>query len=437
MSKWKEKYLREIADIRVSNVDKKIYPNKSLVKLCNYMDAYSNDYITRKISFSTGSADANEIQRFGLKIDDVIITKDSETPEDIAVSSVVTEELQNVVCGYHLAILRPDKNQIDGKYLMLKLKGNDAKSYFLSVANGSTRFGLTIGNIEKAKISFPTLHHQRRIAFIISTVDAVIDKTQIAIAKYKAIKHGMLHDLLTRGIDISTGKLRPKYNDAPDLYKESKLGWVPKEWDVDNMESLTEKIGSGVTPTGGSEIYKSSGVLFLRSQNILIGSLSIDDAAFITNEIDEKMETSRVRPFDVLLNITGASIGRCAYFPIELKSANVNQHVCIIRFKNISKPLAIFASEFLNSGFGQSQINRSNAGGNRDGLNFQQIKSFHFPVLEVSELEKISEVVEAQNQKLFTEQAYLQKLQQIKAGLMDDLLSGKKEVIIKEEVLNG
>ena len=111
MSKWKEKYLTEIADIRVSNVDKKIYPNKSLVKLCNYMDAYSNDYITSKISFSIGSADENEIKRFGLQINDVIITKDSETPDDIAVSAVVVEEIENLICGYHLAILRPDKKE--------------------------------------------------------------------------------------------------------------------------------------------------------------------------------------------------------------------------------------------------------------------------------------------------------------------------------------
>lgn len=122
MSEWQERYMKDVVDIRVSNVDKKIHPNKSLVKLCNYMDAYSNNYISSKMAFSIGSADVNEIQRFGLKIDDVMITKDSETPEDIAVSSVVIEELENVVCGYHLAILRPDKNEIYGKFLMLKLK---------------------------------------------------------------------------------------------------------------------------------------------------------------------------------------------------------------------------------------------------------------------------------------------------------------------------
>ena len=292
---------------------------------------------------------------------------------------------------------------------------------------------LSTYDISEAQCSFPSISEQREIAQILSATESVIEKTQQAIAKYKAIKQGMLHDLFTCGIDIKTGKLRPRYAEAPELYKESKLGWVPKEWEVDELFAFTEKIGSGVTPSGGSEVYKSSGVLFLRSQNVLTGRLSIHDVAFISHEIDEKMEGSRVKPYDVLLNITGASIGRSAYFPAELRAANVNQHVCIIRFYAASKHLAIFASEFLNSPIGQRQISRSNAGGNRDGLNFQQIKSFSFFKIEDMELRKISKIIEAKNMKLLIEETYLHKLQQIKQGLMSDLLSGKKRVKVEEK----
>src|SRR5262249_47735255 len=106
MSEWITDNLNNMAEIRVSNVDKKIHPHKATVFLCNYMDCYSNAYITSNLRFSEGTADSNELSRFSLKKDDVIITKDSETPEDIAVSSVVIDDLKNVVCGYHLAILR-------------------------------------------------------------------------------------------------------------------------------------------------------------------------------------------------------------------------------------------------------------------------------------------------------------------------------------------
>jgi type I restriction enzyme S subunit len=114
---------------------------------------------------------------------------------------------------------------------MQKLKLPDLKNYFYSVANGSTRYGLTIGNIENTRIKFPSLSEQRHISNILTTTDAVIEKTKVVIAKYKAIKQGMLRDLFTHGIDITTGKLRPKYADAPQLYKESKLGRVPREWE--------------------------------------------------------------------------------------------------------------------------------------------------------------------------------------------------------------
>ena len=214
MSEWKNKTLKQIADIRVSNVDKKIHLNKAIVKLCNYMDVYSNDYIKRDMPFQTGSADTNELLRFSLKLNDVIITKDSETPADIAIPAVISEYIDNLVCGYHLAILRSNSIELDGTFLMHKLKLPMIKNHFYQVANGSTRYGLTISDIENCAITIPTsLAEQHKIARILSTVDAVIEKTEAAIAKYKAIKAGIMQDLFTRGIDAKTGKLRPSYND--------------------------------------------------------------------------------------------------------------------------------------------------------------------------------------------------------------------------------
>lgn len=317
---------------------------------------------------------------------------------------------------------------IDTKWLFYNFLNTD-----LTILNEAT--GVPSVNskaLYKLKFKWFELPIQQHISHILTIADIVIEKTQSTISKYKVIKQGMLQDLFTRGIDVTTGKLRPKYEDAPELYKESKLGIMPRGWEMETLDRLTEKIGSGITPTGGSEIYKSSGVLFIRSQNVLIGRLAIEDAAFITKEIDERMEGSRVKPFDVLLNITGASIGRCAFFPSELESANVNQHVCIIRFLHTSKPLAVFASEFMNSDFGQCQINRSNAGGNRDGLNFQQIKSFNFPVIDEIELELISTIIETISEKINIEVIFQNKLQMIKVGLMEDLLGGKRSVKINQ-----
>lgn len=446
MNEWKEYLFEELIQsmqLGTSEIGSENNFGVPLLKMGNLLIGGFNFIKLEKLKEN----DTKKLTSFILKKGDFLFNT-RNTLELVGKSAVWNNQLD--IATFNSNIMRIKfKEEVDDFYLGFYFSGKSGWSEFKRVATGTTSVAAIYSrDLLKCKVLLPDYKSQRKIAHILSTADAVIEKTQAAIAKYKAIKQGMLHDLFTRGLisEKIIWKLRPRYEDAPHLYKPSKLGWIPKEWEVERLDSLTKKIGSGITPTGGSEIYKSSGVLFIRSQNVLVGSLSIEDVAFITNEIDEKMESSRVKPFDVLLNITGASIGRCAYFPFELKSANVNQHVCIIRFKDISKSLSVFSSEFLNSNFGQNQINKSNAGGNRDGLNFQQIKSFHFPVLNFSELEQISMIFGAQNNKIQTEQNYLHKLQQIKSGLMADLLSGEspnldsiglKDSMIKESSNQG
>jgi type I restriction enzyme S subunit len=111
--KWRDVQLKEIAEIRTSNVDKKTVADQPAVRLCNYTDVYYNPYITNDVSFMDATATKSQIEKFGLQKGDVIITKDSESPDDIAVPALIDEELDNVLCGYHLALIRPRANQAD------------------------------------------------------------------------------------------------------------------------------------------------------------------------------------------------------------------------------------------------------------------------------------------------------------------------------------
>lgn len=104
-------------------------------------------------------------------------------------------------------------------------------------------------------------------------------------------------------------------------------------WPLDRIKDHVDKIGSGVTPTGGAAAYLDAGIPLLRSQNIHFDGLRLDDVAYIATETHYEMRGSKVHPGDVLLNITGASIGRCTFVPENFGEANVNQHVCIIRSK--------------------------------------------------------------------------------------------------------
>ena len=198
---------------------------------------------------------------------------------------------------------------------------------------------------------------------------------------------------------------------------------LPKGWTVIKLSEYVNKIGSGVTPTGGSNTYKSKGIPLIRSQNVLWGKLELSDVAYIDNTQHQKMKSSKVTNGDVLLNITGASIGRAALV-FDIDEANVNQHVCIIRTKNELAPA--FLKDFLLSFGGQKQIEQFQSGGNRQGLNFEQIGSFKINLPPLPEQIKIAEILSTWDNSINTVQKLLANSQQQKKALMQQLLSGKK-----------
>jgi type I restriction enzyme S subunit len=209
-------------------------------------------------------------------------------------------------------------------------------------------------------------------------------------------------------------------------FKDSPLGEIPKSWEVVRLGDLVTKVGSGITPKGGRESYLLKGITFIRSQNVLRGKLKLADVAHISQEQHSQMANSQLESNDVLLNITGASIGRSCLVPESLGSGNVNQHVCIIR--TIDKLNSEYLSQFLNSLLGKNQINKFQAGGNREGLNFQQIRSFKIPLPSINEQEKISSILNQVDEKLEVLSEKKGQTQWLKKGLMQQLLTGRVRV---------
>ena len=199
---------------------------------------------------------------------------------------------------------------------------------------------------------------------------------------------------------------------------------VPNGWELNNLGRLATKIGSGVTPKGGSNAYKLSGIPLIRSQNVLWGSLDLSDVAYIDEDQHKKMKGSIVYKNDVLLNITGASIGRSAVS--HLNEANVNQHVCIIRSDALEPE---YLKSFLLSFYGQKQIEQFQAGGNRQGLNFEQIKSFKLPVPPLPEQQKIALILSTWDKAITTTEKLIETSKQQKKALMQHLLTGNKRLV--------
>ena len=187
------------------------------------------------------------------------------------------------------------------------------------------------------------------------------------------------------------------------------------EWKKCTIGELAIKVGSGVTPRGGESVYKTNGYPFVRSQNVGLGHLILDDIAFIDEETHLRQKSTELKLEDVLLNITGASIGRSALVNEQVVGGNVNQHVCIIRTKE--NLISSFLCNFLLSNYGQRQIDSFQAGGNRQGLNFEQIKSIKIAIPSTKEQTKVAKLLQLIEERIATQNKIIDKLQSLIKGL--------------------
>ena len=208
-----------------------------------------------------------------------------------------------------------------------------------------------------------------------------------------------------------------KTNNVPSLRFSSFSG----DWSDLKIGICTTKIGSGNTPNGGEKVYTDFGIPFIRSQNVNNNKLILDEISFIPPSINDKMQGSVVKPNDILLNITGASIGRSCVVPDDFLIGNVNQHVCIIRVKPDYS--AVFFHLYLSSPKGQKSIRRSQVGSGREGLNFQSIKLLNFHIPSLPEQQKIANFLTSVDTKIQQLSKKKALLEQYKKGVMQKLFN--------------
>ena len=198
--RWPWAALGNVVDLRLSSVDKKTVPDERSVRLCNYSDVYGHRVIRADMDYMEATATDREIRNCRLEPGDVVITKDSETADDIGVPAIVGDSVRDLVCGYHLAILRPLRADLDGPFLHYALMTESAKRQFRTYANGITRFGLRIEDINRVRIPLPPIPEQRKIAAILSSIDDTIEKTQAVVDQAQITKGGVMQELFSRGL---------------------------------------------------------------------------------------------------------------------------------------------------------------------------------------------------------------------------------------------
>lgn len=273
---------------------------------------------------------------------------------------------------------------------------------------------------------------QQRIATILTGIDTAIEKTEALIAKYHQIKAGLMHDLFTRGV-LPNGQLRPPCEQAPELYQETAIGWIPKGWDVKQCADLCSRICVGIViqPT---QYYVEDGVPAFRSANVREDGIDPSNFVYISAESNRLLAKSQVKAGDIVSVRTGYP-GTSAVIPPEFQGANC---IDILISTPNEKVRSEYLCDWINSPFGKEQVLRQQGGMAQQHFNVGEMRELLVALPDLNEQERIRGKIKSVSGKLAIEKALAEKLRAQKSGLMHDLLTGKVPVKVEEpEVIHA
>ena len=407
---WEEKRLDEMFDFQsTANNSRADLSNAGNTFYIHYGDIHTKFHQYIDFSKDTIPKIPSRLYRNAtfLKNGDLVIADASEDTEGIAKAVEVRglEHGVNAISGLHTILLRDSRQNYVNDFKGLLREIETVKKQIKRLAVGVKVYSVSKTVLKQVLLPLPSHPEQQKIADCLSSIDELITAQTQKLNTLKTHKKGLMQQLFPAEGE-TLPKLRfPEFQDAP-------------EWEKNLLDSKVIKVGSGITPRGGDKNYKNNGRPFVRSQNVGWGVLLLDDVAYIDEQTHATFPSTEIENGDVLLNITGASIGRCAVADYRIKSGNVNQHVCIIRLK-AEELTPEFLNQYLLSQYGQKQIDSFQAGGNRQGLNFAQVRSFVIPhpyrdeQIKVAQfLSSIDDLITAQTQKLATLKTHKKALMQ-------------------------
>ena len=303
---WEAKPLRSTADYVISNVDKVPADDEIPVRLCNYTNVYNNEFITLTLDFMQATASETEIAKFGVAVDDVIITKDSESWDDIGIPALVRETASDLVCGYHLALLRPLKQKMYGAFLFRCLQAKPIRVQLELAANGVTRFGIPKSEIGAMTLPVPPLPQQHAIADYLdretARLDALVAAKERVLALLAEKRRALITRAVTRGLDPH----------AP--LRDSGIPWlgeIPAHWSIIPLKHACSLIKDG---THLPPDRTMTGIPLLSVRNVVgeVFRTLPDDSLIAEEDYEVLCRAFRIERNDVLLAIVGATLGKVA-----------------------------------------------------------------------------------------------------------------------------
>lgn len=327
------------------------------------------------------------------------------------------------ILSQRVILLKPKRDVIFPDYLFHLFMGDVFQRDLFKNSTGSTVTGIQQKKLNRIKISYPSFDKQKKIAKILTTIDQLIEKTQALIDKHTAIKQGMMADLFTRGIDLTTGQLRPPVGQAPHLYKETELGWIPKDWDARPLSNYFCYISYGFT-NPMPEV--DDGPYMITAANIFDGKIQYQTARHTDYDAYRTLLTKKSRPEkgDLLLTKDG-TLGRLAV--VDKEYICINQSVAVFRPNDLCDVSLI---KFLLETETYQQKMLDDAGGST-------IKHIYITIIDKmllglpqhkEEQERLLAIIKNIHKKINNQNALVKKLKLQKQGLMQDLLTGKVSV---------
>ena len=389
-----------------------------LIQLQNIGEGYWKDdnkkYIT-DLKFRS-------LARHGAIPGDIAIAK---MAEPVARACVVPGAREQYVVVADCIRLRVDKTRFDPRYIVRAINSHVTRTEAESKSIGSTRIRINLGTLKSVGCLVPPLRQQQTIAEVLDTLDTTIHQTEGIIEKLKQVKQGLLHDLLTRGIDAN-GELRPPQRQAPHLYKDSPLGWIPSEWQSSTVADEFD-VTSGIT-LGPHRVPRSNARKYLRVANVQRDRIDLTDVAEL-GASDSEVACRELMPGDLLIVEGHAStdeIGRCAMANELVRGYTFQNHLFRLRAVRLS---AAFGLYWMNSGGVRSYWRTEAAtSSGLNTINRSKLSRVLVAIPGGEEQRRIVSTVVAMDKRLSSERAQLSKLRAQKSGLMDDLLTGRVRV---------
>lgn len=286
--------------------------------------------------------------------------------------------------------------------------------------------------VRKLNIDVPTEPYVScGILSILQAIDQAIERTEALIGKYQQIKAGLMHDLFTCGIGADR-KLRPPREQAPDLYQESPIGWIPKEWDYERLETLLAPVSNNLrSGPFGSTLLKAElveeGIPFLGIDNIYVEQFNELFLRFISEDKYYALRRYAVRPWDVVITIMG-TVGRAALIPAHIDMALSSKHLWTMTFDQHAVVPELICWQLNHAPWVKSWFRRETQGGIMDAIRSETLRTLILPKPSLAEQALISDRYRGITSRIENEESSLRKLKQQKSGLMHDLLTGKIQV---------